>query len=520
MPSVHIYCRVSSEKQEDGYSLETQEAACRAWAEHRGLPVASVTREVMSGTIRQRPEMDAIISRLLPGDVFLCHTHDRFTRDMDDDWHFVDRVRAAGATCELVLETFDDTPTGKLHRTISAWKSQSEAESIRERTQRGRRARVAAGKPIVGPRPAYGYVWNADKTRYVADPETAPVVRQIFDWALDGVTLRGIAARLYERGIASPTGQPRWTPPVIRNLLLRPVYAGTYVAYRKRAERQGNGTYKQRPGTEQETVAIPGIADAIVTDAEQAAIVARLAVNAANSTRNNRDPEATLLRAGIARCGHCGWAMCVAHPPANRPNSAPQYRCTDRAKFIHGCPLPTIAAPDVDAAVWANVCTVLRAPAIIAAEMEKHRTTGGLDRDLAALDKRLEGVATKQTTLARRLAVLSDEAAEPLMAELELLAAAKRTMAADRAALVQRMADAESDRERVRTLTEWCQHFAAHLDSATYEQKRTALEALGVQVYITKPGTLDADGNPRPRWEMTMRPLALGAPVVYASSRR
>ena len=33
---VHVYARVSSQGQEDGYSLETQESACREWAAARG----------------------------------------------------------------------------------------------------------------------------------------------------------------------------------------------------------------------------------------------------------------------------------------------------------------------------------------------------------------------------------------------------------------------------------------------------------------------------------------------------
>lgn len=520
MARVHIYCRVSSTGQEDGYSLDTQEAACRKWADERGLPVASVAHEVMPGTIRQRPQLDAMIDRLYPGDVFLCYALDRFSRSQVDTAILIDRIERADASLQLVTEDFEKSATGTFLRGAKSFAAELHAEKIREATQRGRRGRVASGKPIVGRVPAYGYVWNVDKTRYVADPQTAPVVRQIFDWALDGVSMRRIAARLFDRGIPSPTGQPRWTAAVIRGLLLRPVYSGTYVAYRKRAERLGNGKYTARWNDAANTVTIPGIADAIVTAEEQAAVTAQLAINAVNSTRNNRNPEATLLRAGIARCGHCGWSLGVAHTPPSRPTQKPQYRCSERAMHIHGCPKPSIAAPDIDAQVWANVCRVLRSPGIIAAELDKHRNDGGLERDLSALDTRLAAIATKQTNLARRVAMLSDDAAAPLMAELELLAAAKRTMAQDRAELLHRMADVEADAAKVRTLTDWAGHFAAKLDTATYEQKRQALEALGVQVFINKPGSLDADGEPRPRWYMTMRPLALGAPVVYASARR
>jgi DNA invertase Pin-like site-specific DNA recombinase len=69
---VHIYCRVSSAGQEDGYSLDTQEAACRAWAEQQGYSVASVAHEVKSGGDRVRPALDRIIDALAPGDVVLA----------------------------------------------------------------------------------------------------------------------------------------------------------------------------------------------------------------------------------------------------------------------------------------------------------------------------------------------------------------------------------------------------------------------------------------------------------------
>src|SRR5215211_1544266 len=63
----HVYCRVSSQGQEDGYSLDTQERACRDYAAQRGLTIASVAREVWSGGDRHRPELDAALSWLERG---------------------------------------------------------------------------------------------------------------------------------------------------------------------------------------------------------------------------------------------------------------------------------------------------------------------------------------------------------------------------------------------------------------------------------------------------------------------
>ena len=58
---------------------------------------------------------------------------------------------------------------------------------IREATQRGRRERVASGKPLTGNRPSYGYRWaDQGKSRLELEPVNAGVVRSIFDMALEG----------------------------------------------------------------------------------------------------------------------------------------------------------------------------------------------------------------------------------------------------------------------------------------------------------------------------------------------
>ncbi len=520
MGRVHIYCRVSSAGQEDGYSLDTQEQACRAWAGQRGLTVASVAREVWSGADRHRPELDPVLDRLGSGDMLLCYALDRLSRSQVDTAILVDRVESAGASLALVTEDFEKSATGTFLRGAKAFAAELEREKIAERTQRGKRARVASGKPIVSPKPAYGYHWNGDKTGYVLDPETAPVVRLIFDWALAGVTLRGIVNRLAERGIPSPTGRPRWAVPPIREVLRRPTYTGTGVAYRMRHERRPTGGYTLRPATADEQVLLPGIAPAIVTAEEQAAVMARLASNQAQAARNNRTPEATLLRAGFVRCGHCGWSMGVSPSSRSSRSQQSQYRCDVRARHAHGCPLPTIGTNDLDRAVWHKVTHVLRDPRVIAREVEALRVDGGLDRDLSAVERLLSGIAKKQANLATLAATVDDaEAAAPLVAELKALAARKNAAEAERDTLRHRIADAEADAVKVRDLAAWCQTVAANLDTLTYDERRLALTALGVKVRVWRSGAMSSDGAPLPRWEIEMKPAPSGDPIVLRPAR-
>ncbi len=339
---VHIYCRVSSAGQEDNTSLDTQEAACRTWASGRDLAVASVAREVWSGADRHRPQLDAVLDRLSAGETLLCYALDRLSRSQIDTAILVDRVESVGASLALVTEDFEKSATGTFLRGAKAFAAELEREKIAERTQRGRRARVASGKPLAGPKAPYGYQWADDtKATLIHDPETAPTVRLIFDLALAGVSLRQISDRLAAQGIPASSGAARWQPSSLREILLRPTYAGMVVAY---------------AATEQ-PVLLPDVAEPMVTAAEFAAAGSRLEANKRLSTRRNAHPEWSLLRAGYIVCGHCGWALSVTNPGSR--SLSPQYRCTAQRQHGPACPRPTITASMVDPEVWRHVAGVL-----------------------------------------------------------------------------------------------------------------------------------------------------------------
>jgi DNA invertase Pin-like site-specific DNA recombinase len=131
-----IYCRVSSAGQEDGYSLDTQEAACRRWCAERGLAGVSVAREVWSGAERHRPELDALLDRLLPGEIVLAYALDRLSRSQIDTAILIDRIEASGATLALVTENFEQTATGTFLRNAKSFVAEFERETILERTMR------------------------------------------------------------------------------------------------------------------------------------------------------------------------------------------------------------------------------------------------------------------------------------------------------------------------------------------------------------------------------------------------
>ena len=150
----------------------------------------------------------------------------------------------------------------------------------------------------------------------------------------------------------------------------------------------------------------------------------------------------------------------------------------------------------------------MRNPELIAAEVARHRADGGLDKDLAAIDRHLAAIADKRSRVARAIATVDDdEAATPLSAELKALATRKTAATEEREALLRRIADRDADEARVRSLAAWCPRVGANLDTLSYDERRLALEALGVKVQVFAAGARDEAGHSLPHWVIIMQPV-------------
>jgi site-specific DNA recombinase len=171
-----LYVRVSSKGQEEeGTSLETQEARGREYAASRGDTVdeAHVYREVHTGVeLWERPKLtllrEAIRQRAI--DVLIVYAVDRLSRDPVHLGVILSEADHHDVAVEFVTEPLDDSPEGQLIRFVRGYAAKVEHEKIRERSIRGRRARVEAGKLIPVGRPLYGYQWNEDHSAYFINP--------------------------------------------------------------------------------------------------------------------------------------------------------------------------------------------------------------------------------------------------------------------------------------------------------------------------------------------------------------
>src|SRR5215207_7553527 len=119
-----IYCRVSTAGQEEeGTSLQTQEARCRAHAVEHGYAIdeAHVYHEVFTGVdLWERPKLtalrDAIRHRAV--DVVIVYAIDRLTRDPVHFGVVLSEAEHADTAVEFVSEPLDSSPEGQLIRFI------------------------------------------------------------------------------------------------------------------------------------------------------------------------------------------------------------------------------------------------------------------------------------------------------------------------------------------------------------------------------------------------------------------
>src|SRR5262249_25032569 len=137
-PRVIIYSRVSTRKQEDnGASLDTQEARCRAYAEERGWEIVAAYREVHTRVeLWERPKLSEAREILRSGsaDVLLVHALDRLSARDIHIAVLMDEAERFGTSIDSVTEEIETTPIGRLVLQVLAFAAELEREKIMERT--------------------------------------------------------------------------------------------------------------------------------------------------------------------------------------------------------------------------------------------------------------------------------------------------------------------------------------------------------------------------------------------------
>lgn len=497
-----IYARVSGRAQEDGYSLDTQIEACEAYCAANGYLVAETWREVFSGTdLWNRPHLTRMRNRIATRQIerVVVFDIDRFSRDPEHLIVLLSEAERSGVEIEFVREPLDDSPEGALIRFVKGYAAKREHEQIRERTQRGKLARVKSGIPLAAKRPPFGMMWDANKKRLLEDPRTAPIVRRIYSSFSNGGTLRKIAGDLTRDGIPTPGGNsPYWYPQTVRYILTNPQYIDRGRGWITRDYARSAATRHTSPNA----VEFPsGTFPQLVTNAEFDAVQDRLKKSKAQASCNNKAPKQALLRGGFARCRYCGRVPHVASRESRKgrePFTLTYYRCDGHPVVNTSCPRPQISVKVLDGIVWEKISTFMREPEVILAELRRTERDDPVTGDLAHVDGALRENSRRQHNLRESLALADDAKMRKLvMSDISRLMARQRELEIERTVLEDRRRAWLDTQVDTSNLARWCEAMAETVDDLDYETRRLLLDALDVQVFISQGNDEEEE-----RWEI------------------
>ena len=222
--SAVLYTRVSTTKQEEeGVSLEAQEARLRTWAAGQGLVVAGVHVDagLSGGRADNRPGLQAALADVCKRrGVLVVYSLSRVARSTRDALAIAERLEKSGADLVSLSEAIDTTSAaGKMVFRMLAVLAEFERDLISERTLSAMDHLRRQGRKVSGNVP-FGFD-EAEGGLLVPNEREREVLALIRKMRDGGASFRAIAAALAESGTPTKSGLLTWTPATIRGVLIR-----------------------------------------------------------------------------------------------------------------------------------------------------------------------------------------------------------------------------------------------------------------------------------------------------------
>src|SRR5436190_6163892 len=394
-----VYARVSTTRQTQAQTIEQQLDRLHAAAAERGwaLDEQHVYRDDgYSGASLGRPGLDRLRDHaaLADLDVVVVTAPDRLARNYVHQVLLIEELAGHGCRVEFLDRPMSSDPHDQLLLQIRGAVAGYERTLIAERMRRGRLAKLRAGTLLPWTTPPFGYRLDPERPRDAAavrvEPGEAVLVAQLFDWYLENqATVRQVARRLTDLGIATPRGKPCWNVASVRWILRNPAYTGraltnrTQVAparQRKSAMLPAGPGVSHAPRPPEDWIEVP--VPPIVSEETFAQVQAKLDANQQTAPRNTRHEY--LLRALVSCCA-CRLTCGVRQ-------TAPGYRScqcrgrTDPLRAAQGqrCRARYIPAGQLDELVWADLCALVTDPAQVARALARAQGGAWLPQELHA----------------------------------------------------------------------------------------------------------------------------------------
>ncbi|MFC1995018.1 recombinase family protein [Chloroflexota bacterium] len=486
-----IYCRVSTDNQErEGTSLQTQLENCLTYCQGKGYDVSYRFSEVYSGLSLERPELDKLreLVRNDVIDVVVCYSLNRLTRDPGHGVIITQELEKHRVKMETVTEDVDNSELGKLISYIRGYASKLEAEKIRERTTRGKRARAREGRiPGGSGTTIYGYdyikVLQENGGRRVINETETKWVRDMYSWlANEGLSTNAVLYRLRAHNAPTKSGKP-WNRRSVQAILTNPSYTGKTYAFTTVKGR------KQFTRPQSDWIEIEGATPAIISQELFDAAQKQLQVNRVKTVTTTKHEY--LLR-GHIRCRQCGRAfvggtnVSVQH---NKRYVQRTYRCLGKLKMyapLERCHNKQWSAKKIEGMVWAELERYLSNRDLIISEIEKQRQDAGqlgvFEVELECVERQLKAADREQHQLLQW--AIKDFPADQVEAENKRLNKTKETLKAQKTELEKQLKTSQNAVINVPNLERFIEAMQKGLPELDFEGKRLALDMLGITVWL------------------------------------
>jgi site-specific DNA recombinase len=501
--TVAIYARVSSESQEARGTIGSQLEAVRHKMTELGHQVVhEYIDDGYSGARLDRPGLDALRDAAEAGlfKQVWCLTPDRLARSYAYQILITDELLRHGVQVQyLDAPPLDDDPEATLLVQVQGVIAEYERAKITERNRRGRLFRARAGEIVYRVVP-FGYRriprGPAGPCHLVIYEPEAVTVRRIFDdFVAGGYSMRRICRRLYEDGVASPTGKTMWSIACLSKMLENPTYKGRALYNRHQFLPSTTGRKslltRLRPPQEWIEIPVPAIISDDLFDAAQ-----RVARDHSYFSPRRTGPDHWLLRRLVV-CGHCDIkAYCQGKRPAVE-GELRYYVCNRRRALEAGgleraCPQPSTRAEALDALVWDQLRQALLRPQIL---MKGEAALGArtqqpddelLQAQLERLQRRLQGTETERRRLVDLYQMQAIELAEFQARQQEVLSR-HRQFEQERDTLLAQHHELAINNRLSRKVESFARRIREGIDALNFEQRQKLVRLLVEQVRVTGP---------------------------------
>ena len=340
-----IYCRLSKDDDLDGTSasIENQRDMLEKFCEKQGWEVAAVYQDDgFTGLNMERPDLKRMLKAIERKQVNLVITKDlsRLGRNYLQTGQLIEDFFPRNGVRYIAMN--DGIDTMRDNNDIAPFKNilnEMYSKDISKKVHSSYVLKAQKGQ-FTGCIAPFGYRKDPeDKNHLLIDEETAPAVRQIFGWALEGRGPNYIRRRLEQQKIPCPTwwnrergyrnirtrwekqdpenGRYIWDFTVIKDILMNPVYTGA-MASQKREYRFKIGTIGEKKP--EDWIVVEGTREPLVDKGSFAIIQEKL-----KSRQRPRKAGEPSIFAGLLKCGECGKSLTIRYTNAKHPQQI--YAC-------------------------------------------------------------------------------------------------------------------------------------------------------------------------------------------------